>query len=91
MLTQTRPHPVDEWDPMIVIASDGVTRHGTNLFRGGLRLLAGFFDALHRSRTRQAAQVIRRHQFLIDEARRREPRATIQGLPSIPSPSSWRD
>jgi hypothetical protein len=96
MLTQTRLYP-DASDPTIVIARDGAIRRGAALFRSGLLLVERLFDALHKSRARQAAQTIHRHRFLIDEAReyearrQNEPRATVRGLPSTPSPSSWWD
>ncbi len=97
MPTQSRNDAaVSGSETMIDVARDGAIRRGTGLFRGGLLLIEKFFNALNRSRARQAAQVIRRHRFLIEEARHYQPRrdnaqrATIRELPATPSPSSRR-
>jgi hypothetical protein len=60
-------------------------------------LLATILEALDRSRRRDAARAIHHYRFLIDDARDHEtrraddPTSSIRGLPSVASPTSWRD
>jgi hypothetical protein len=87
MPARSRGRSAARWEETaIVVARDHVFLGEAVQPRLRLPFLARFFAALHRSREREAARAIHRHQFLIDQARaydaRRDDFARISPLAS---------